>query len=128
MKTLCAFFRTANLLRGVVLLATVCAASSVGAASVTFAWDANTEADLAGYKLYYGPTSGGYTTNIPLGKVTTYTIPNLVNGATYFFALTAVNSNAVESPYSTELRFPPPSNLPPTIAPIADVSVNEDAP
>ena len=80
------------------------------AASLSFAWDANTEPDLAGYKLFIGSSSGNYTNHIVLGKVTSHTIPNLVNGSVYYFALSAVNSNGLESDLSAELRYP---NLPP---------------
>jgi hypothetical protein len=34
-------------------------ATPAHAMNVTFTWDANTESDLAGYKVYYGTISGG---------------------------------------------------------------------
>lgn len=99
-------------------------AFSARAVNVTFAWNPNTETDLAGYKLYYGPASRTYTNHVTLGTVTNHTLANLVDGATYYFALTAVNTNADESDYSTELHYP---NLPPTLASIANRNLNEDA-
>jgi hypothetical protein len=69
------------------------------AADVTLAWDANTESDLAGYKLYYGTSPGVYGTPITLGKVTTYALTNLPDG-TYYIAVTAYNTGGLESGYS----------------------------
>jgi hypothetical protein len=65
-------------------------------------WDANTETDLAGYKVYYGTTTRTYGAPIPLGKVTTYTFTGLPPG-TYYFAVTAVNNATLESGYSNEV-------------------------
>jgi hypothetical protein len=38
--------------------------------------------------------------------VNAHTVSNLVNGANYYFALVALNTNNLESAFSTELRFP----------------------
>ncbi len=59
--------------------------------------------DLAGYKLYYGTTSGKYTQSVKAGNVTSYTVPNLTDGATYYFAATAYNTTGTESAYSNEV-------------------------
>jgi hypothetical protein len=72
------------------------------AADATLAWDANTESDLAGYKIYYGNGSHVYGSPVILGKVTTYTITNLPAG-TYYFAVTAYNTAGLESGYSNEV-------------------------
>ena len=39
------------------------------AEQVTLAWDANTESDLAGYKVHYGTASGSYTTSVDVHLV-----------------------------------------------------------
>lgn len=60
-----------------------------------FLWRANSEANLAGYKLYQGPSAGVYTNHIVIGSTTTnYTLP--VEGTNYF-ALTAFNREGLES-------------------------------
>lgn len=83
------------------LLWLACAGSAL-AADVTLAWDANTESDLAGYKVYYGTASGVYGTPITIGTQTTYTVTGLPPG-TYYFAVTAYNTSGLESGYSNEV-------------------------
>ena len=84
--------------------------------TVTLAWDPNSEIDLAGYKVYWGSTSGSYGTPVTLGKVTTFTTPKLANG-TWYFAVTAHNTGGLESGFSNEVSCvvavapTPPANL-----------------
>ncbi len=78
------------------------------AGSVTLEWDANTESDLAGYKLHYGTASGNYTQSIDAGPALTVTAPNLTGGTTYFFVLTAYNTAGLESLPSNEVRYTVP--------------------
>jgi hypothetical protein len=73
------------------------------AADVTLAWDANTESDLAGYKIYYGNITGSYNTSINVGNVTTYRITGLLSNSTYYFVATAYNTSNLESAYSNEV-------------------------
>ena len=75
------------------------------AGQVTLGWDQNTEPDLAGYKIYYGNSSGNYTQSKDvIGKTaTSCIITNLTEGQTYYFAATAYNSSLVESNYSAEV-------------------------
>jgi len=74
------------------------------AGSATLHWQANTESDLAGYRIYYGTSSRSYGPYIPVDKNTTsYTINNLTEGQTYYFALTAVDTSGNESGYSQEV-------------------------
>jgi fibronectin type III domain protein len=74
------------------------------AQTVTLAWDANTEPDLAGYVVYYGTTSGVYSNNIDVGIVTTTTIGGLNVGQPYYFALKAYDTAGNYSPYSNEVN------------------------
>jgi hypothetical protein len=90
------------------------------AADVTLAWDANTESDLAGYKLYYdgdsdtemyqgiGATEGDspiiiYSEDLSDGDSPSYTITGLEEGQYYYFSLTAFDADDVESDFSDEV-------------------------
>lgn len=98
--------------------------------SVRFAWDANSEADLAGYRLYMGTQSRVYSSAIPTGLTSTYQLTGLAAGATYYFALTAVNTAGLESDSTPELVYvvpPETTNTPPTLEPIANMSISEDS-
>jgi hypothetical protein len=58
---------------------------------VVLSWSANSEANLTGYKLYYGNPTGLSYENVDLGNATTYTI---VGGSLATeYALTAYNAN-----------------------------------
>lgn len=76
---------------------------SCQAASLTVTWDANTEDDLAGYKLYYGTAPGTYGTPLVLGTVTVYQLMSLKDHTIYYIALTAFDTSANESGYSQEV-------------------------
>ena len=94
----------------VILLAT---ASQVTAANhITLAWDANPESDIAGYKVYSGTNSRVYPTVVNVGNRTTVTLSNLVSGRTYFLALTAYDTTALESDFSGEVVYAVPVETP----------------
>ena len=84
--------------------------SSTGSSnSATITWDAPTTnadgtplTDLAGYKLYYGTSSGNYSVAIDVGNVTTFKVDGLSSG-TYYFAVTAYDASGNESDYSNEV-------------------------
>ena len=81
------------------------------------AWDPDAGGAIAGYRLYDGVVSRTYTNVIDTGTVTTQTVSNLTAGVTYFFAVTAYDTNGLESDYSSEVSYtvPLPTNNPPTI-------------
>jgi hypothetical protein len=73
--------------------------------SVTLTWSANTESDLAGYKIYRATSSGGYGVPIATlqGNVTTFIASGLQLGTTYFFVMTAYDLAGNESARSNEV-------------------------
>jgi hypothetical protein len=76
------------------------------AAQVTLTWDPNTESTLKGYKIYYGPTSGGsYTSSVDVGNKATCTVSNLDSSKTYYFVATAYDASGNESGYSNEVKY-----------------------
>lgn len=82
-------------------------ASAAGQHSVVLSWNPSTSPVVAGYHLYYGTASGDYTQNLVLGNVTSATIGGLLGGVTYYFAMTAYDTNGVESGFSNEVSFTP---------------------
>jgi hypothetical protein len=72
------------------------------AAQVTLTWNISTADDIAGYKIYYGNSSGNYNSFVDVGNQTSYTISDLVDGNTYFIAVTAYDINGNESGFSKE--------------------------
>jgi hypothetical protein len=58
--------------------------------------------DLAGYKIYYGTSSGVYSVIIDVGNVITYKVEGLQLG-TYYFAVTAYENSRNEGGYSNEV-------------------------
>ena len=81
-----------------------------GKAALT--WNANTEEDLAGYRIYYGteprkgdcPKDGGYVKKVDAGKNNTYTFTDLSAGKTYYFSVTSYNTSGKESCFSPEMN------------------------
>jgi hypothetical protein len=73
--------------------------------SVSLAWDASTEQDIAGYRIHYGTTSGVYTTTLDVGNTSEVTISNLPTGNTYFFVVSAYSTASLESLPSNEASF-----------------------
>jgi PKD repeat protein len=79
------------------------AASLASAGSVNLAWDAVSSSSLAGYKIHYGSAAGSYTAALDVGNRTSYTVPNLTDGATYYFAVTAYDTARSESGFSNQV-------------------------
>lgn len=89
-----------------VLPSTIIASISISHAA-SLAWNANTEADLSGYKVYFGTSSQQYTSVVTLGKVTSIGLTDLdlYEGNTYYIALTAYDTSYNESAFAYELDF-----------------------
>jgi uncharacterized protein YjdB len=89
-----------------------------GTVRVNLAWsqvttnsDGSACSDLAGYKIYYGTTSGHYGTpvTVPLSSLSdpiapTYSLLGLTQGVIYYIVATAFNTFGNESDYSNEVN------------------------
>jgi hypothetical protein len=94
--------KSAGITRTVNVTLTLNAPSS---SSVTLTWNANTESDLAGYRVYRATSSGAYGAPIATiqGNTTSYIAAGLQFGTTYFFVVTAYDIAGNESAYSNEV-------------------------
>jgi hypothetical protein len=86
-------------------VATTPSSTAPKTASATVSWNANTESDLAGYRIYVGTRSGSYGFAGPFEVTsrTSFTIQNLPVGATYFFSVSAFDKSGNESAKSAEV-------------------------
>jgi hypothetical protein len=108
-------------------------------ASVGFVWNANSEPDVVGYRLYVGTVPGLYTGFVEVGNATQYRLTGLVRGMTYYFSLTAYNTAGLESGFADELSYQVPllddgglllvdngyTNQPPYFEPLPDIVLEE---
>ncbi len=89
-------------------------AATAGWSHVDLAWNANTETDLAGYKLYRKIGAGAYGTPIYTGPARTYTDAGLTDGTLYTYKLTAYDGAGNESVASSEASATPTTPLAPS--------------
>lgn len=84
--------------------------NAVALGSATLSWvpptqndDGSTLTDLAGYRIYWGTSSGNYSDSVTIANpgISSYVIDNLSPG-TYFFVATAYNSTGAQSDFSNE--------------------------
>ena len=113
--------------------------------SVSLTWNPSADTNVAGYRIYFGVASHVYTNSMTVGNVTNITVSGLADGTTYFFGATTVDSSGNESDLSNEASYviptpppPPPTNnppvtppavvnKPPTLNPIATLTINQNA-
>src|SRR5688572_12393683 len=87
-----------------ILALTVFAGLACEASAVTVAWNPNPETNIAGYRLYYGPSSST-PTKMEVGNTTQAQISNLTPGTEYSFYVTAYNTSGLESDPSSILKY-----------------------
>jgi hypothetical protein len=90
---------------GATLILAAPIASAQGAHSVTLAWEPSSEGEIVNYNIYYGVACRNYTDSVSAGTATKATISGLMEGTTYYFAVTASNSMGLESDFSDEISY-----------------------
>jgi hypothetical protein len=105
------------------------AAHAQAPVGVSVRWKANSETDIRGYHIYYGPHSRVYTNRVTVvGRTNTMVrVEPLERDGMYYLAMTAYNSALVESPPSPELIYHA-TNRPPSITITNQVFMSEDTP
>jgi fibronectin type 3 domain-containing protein len=87
------------------------AGATVGQA--TLSWSASLSTTVTGYNVYRSTTAGGgntgYTKIVSLGKVVSYTDGTVSAGTMYYYVVTAVDPNSLESVNSNEASVTPPA-------------------
>jgi len=84
------------------------------AADVSLSWDAKTEANIAGYKIYYyrgsidlpykGRGANEGISPVDVGNTTTFTLSGLDDTEIYYFVVTAYDTKGIEIRYSSMVR------------------------
>jgi len=115
----------APLFLAAVLISVVIFTNHAFAGSATLTWNANTEPDLAGYRIYYGTSprtgscpSGGYSNNLTVGNVTSYNFNSLTDGMTWYFSVAAYDTSNNTSCFSAEVS----KVLPPAVSYITNLN------
>jgi fibronectin type 3 domain-containing protein len=74
------------------------------AASIELSWDANTEPDLAGYRVYRSTNGGGFEKIADVNEIPAYSDRAVERGKTYRYAITAIDKSGNESGRSAEVE------------------------
>jgi len=82
--------------------ATALVSSDGRAAAITLVWDIGATG-TAGYMVYCGEAARSYSRGTDVGSVTTIKVDGLLEGITYFCAVTAYDASKLESSYSNEV-------------------------
>ena len=74
--------------------------SAARADTLTLVWDANSEPDLQGYVVWWGPGSGQYTNALDVGNQTWFSFPEPDPGVVLSFVVQAYNISGLASDFS----------------------------
>lgn len=83
--------------------------SAFAARTISLAWDPSPDPTVIGYNVYYGTVSGNYTNIVSAGNSSTASVTGLIEGQTYYFAVTAYDAAGLESVFSNEVSYRVPS-------------------
>lgn len=106
--------RATNKLTGALLAAGLVA--GLHAESITVSWNPNSDPDLAGYRVYYGTSSGRYSEVVDANLATKVVVDGLQPATRYYFVVTAYDSAGNESEPSDEVSAVTLDRTPPALA------------
>jgi len=87
------------------LLGLIVFSTAVWAGAIKVKWNANSEPDLAGYRVHVGEASGVYTSTIDVGDTTEYVITGAEYGKSYYVGVSAYDESGNESELSAEVSI-----------------------
>jgi hypothetical protein len=93
--------------------------STFAGSSITLTWNPSVSTNIAGYDIYYGTASGVYNQVDYVTGSTSVTITNLVQGTTYYFTGTAVNTSGIQSQFSDQIEYTIPNPFAAALLPVA---------
>jgi Fibronectin type III domain len=96
---------------GLVLVSLFVCSLAKAASGTSLEWNPNTDPSIAGYNVYYGNASRSYTNVMNVGSSTNAVVGGLVEGQTYYFAVTAYTFDGIESDFSAEFVYVVPGFL-----------------
>ncbi|HTM48462.1 MAG TPA: hypothetical protein VL285_07275 [Bryobacteraceae bacterium] len=83
-------------------------AAVTGTKSIELVWERNTEADLAGYRLYRASAGGKLEKIADIQEVPSYSDPKVESGKSYRYAVSAIDRIGNESPQSEPVDISAP--------------------
>ena len=94
--------------------------ATAGDRQIDLLWTENAEGDLAGYNVYrstaaFAERAAATQVNTSLLTDTTYTDTGLTNETTYYYRLTAVDTDSNESALSAQVSATPEDRIPPRV-------------
>ena len=105
-----------RLLRALSFACLTVLACSATLSAQTLMWNANTESNLAGYVVQYGPQSGNPATTLDVGNVTSRQFTGLQAGTTYYFRVLAYNTSGQQSAPSNQVSYAVPGVPSPSLS------------
>src|SRR6266487_1026138 len=102
-----------------IVLVAVCWPLSSNAAELTLAWDPPSDGITTGYIVLYGTAPHSYSQQVDVGNTTSYTVKNLLDGTTYYFAVRAYDATGATSDPSLEVSGMTAPAVPPVVTALA---------
>lgn len=92
-------------IRSLCMLGLIVFSTAVWAGAIKVKWNANSEPDLAGYRVHVGEAKGIYTNIIDVGDTTEHVITDAAYGKPYYVSVSAYDDSDNESELSAEVSI-----------------------